>query len=62
MDFNEKIKCKVLGCKCKKLIRLVQMRLHVWWHIMHDLTPNPNPNPNSITLTVILKFPKDSLF
>jgi hypothetical protein len=42
MDYNEKIKCKVLGCKCKKLIRLVQMRLHVGWHIMHGLTADPH--------------------
>ena len=42
MDYNEKIKCKVLGCKCKKLIRLVQMRLHVGWHKMHGLTANPH--------------------
>jgi len=35
-------KCKALGCNCKKLIRLVQMRLHVVWHIMHGLTADPH--------------------
>jgi hypothetical protein len=33
---NTKIKCKVHGCKWKKKINLVKMRLHVGWHIMND--------------------------
>jgi len=33
---NKKIKCKVPGCKWKKEIHLVKMRLHVGWHIMND--------------------------
>ena len=39
---HQKIKCKVLGCKCKKLIRLLQMRLHVGWHIIHGLAADPH--------------------
>ena len=32
----KKIICKVPGCKWKKEIYLVKMRLHVGWHIMND--------------------------
>jgi len=33
---TNKIKCKVPGCKWKKEIYLVKMRLHVGWYIMND--------------------------
>ena len=32
---DKKLKCKVPGCKYKKDISIVKMRLHIAWHIMN---------------------------